>query len=293
VYRGGALGYRRRNAVVFQEPLLFDTTVFGNVAAGLEIRGVPAPERARRAARSLERFRIAHLAGRSARTLSGGEAQRASLARAMALEPEILFLDEPFAALDPPAREALIVDLAGTLRETATTTVLVTHDRGEAVRLADRIAVLEDGRVLQIGPVREVLECPADEAVAGFLGVENILPGTVAAAEGPLVRVACGPATLVAARRPFAAGARVAVCIRPERVVLERTTTAETGANALPGRVTRLEVLGPLVRVTLDVGFPLIAFAPPPRVAELGLAEGAPVVASVNPEAVHLVTRAD
>ena len=141
-----SLAYRRRIAMVFQEPLLFDTTVFENVASGLRLRGVAKGEIGRRVGESLERFRIGHLADRSARTLSGGEAQRTSLARAMAVAPEILLLDEPFAALDPQSREGLIEDLARTLRETGTTTVFVTHDRVEAQRLADRIAVLERGR---------------------------------------------------------------------------------------------------------------------------------------------------
>jgi len=294
VHRDGMVGYRRRNAVVFQEPLLFDTTVHENVCSGLKIRGIPAAERERRAARSLERFRIAHLAERSARTLSGGEAQRTSLARALALEPEILFLDEPFAALDPPSRESLIADLARTLHGTGTTTVLVTHDRGEAIRLADRLAIVEGGRVRQVGTVREVLERPADQVVAAFVGVENILPGRVESVEAALLSVSCGPG-LLAARGPFAAGTNVALCIRPERVVLGRAApdvaSATPDVNSLSGSVVRIEQLGPLLRVSLDVGFPLVAFVPPTTAEGLSLAVGLPVAASIDPAAVHLLAR--
>ncbi|HTZ40752.1 MAG TPA: ATP-binding cassette domain-containing protein, partial [Syntrophales bacterium] len=129
----GVLEYRRRLAMVFQEPLLFDTTVFGNVASGLKIRGIGGPEARRIVESQLDRFGIAHLQDRSARTLSGGEAQRTSLARAFAISPEILFLDEPFAALDPPTREAIVADLERVLAETKTTTVMATHDRNEAL----------------------------------------------------------------------------------------------------------------------------------------------------------------
>ena len=115
--------YRRRIAMVFQEPLLFDTTVFKNVASGLNFRGVDRKDIERRVAENLERFGISNLTDRSARTLSGGEAQRTSLARAFATRPEILFLDEPFASLDPPTREALTHDLEKILSESKTTTI--------------------------------------------------------------------------------------------------------------------------------------------------------------------------
>ena len=146
------LQYRRKLAMVFQEPLLFDTTVFQNVASGLKIRGMDRSEIEKRVKQNLQRFGISHLMDRSARKISGGEAQRAALARALAIQPEILFLDEPFASLDPPTRESLMEDLEKILRQTNTTTIFATHDRMEALRLSDRIAVMNQGRILQIGP---------------------------------------------------------------------------------------------------------------------------------------------
>ena len=127
----------------------------------------------------LERFGIAHLGDRSAKTLSGGEAQRASLARAFAISPEILFLDEPFAALDPPTREAIVTDLEKVLAETKITTIMATHDRNEALRLSDRIAVMEGGRIAQIDRPAVIMNRPVDEFVASFVGTETILEGEV------------------------------------------------------------------------------------------------------------------
>lgn len=167
-WRHGALAARRRLAIVFQEPLLFDTTVRDNVATGLKLRGVPRREQEPRVQHWLDRMGVGQLAGRQARTLSGGEAQRTSLARALVLEPELLLLDEPFAALDAPTREALADDLLPLLRETATTTVMVTHDRDEALEMGDRIGVIVGGQLVQLDTPERVLSEPATEAVAAF-----------------------------------------------------------------------------------------------------------------------------
>ena len=148
---------RRRVAVVFPEPLLLDTTVLGNVLTGLRLRGVPRGEARRRAGAWLSRLGIAHLAHRSVRHLSGGEARRVSLARAFALEPEVLFLDEPFTALDYPTRCTLRRELGGLLRETGVTTLFITHDYRDLPGLAHRVAVMEGGRVVQLGTPEDVL----------------------------------------------------------------------------------------------------------------------------------------
>ena len=170
-----ALAVRRRMASVFQEALLADTTVRENVALGLRFRGEGGPAATKRVGEWLERFGIAHLAERRARTLSGGEAQRAALARALVMEPEVLLLDEPFSSLDPPTREGLIDDLGRILREERTTAVLVTHDRGEALALGDRVGVLMGGRLLQVDGAAQVFRAPATEEIARFVGVETIL----------------------------------------------------------------------------------------------------------------------
>jgi tungstate transport system ATP-binding protein len=166
----GDLDYRRRIGLVLQEPLLLDSSVFENVAAGLRFRHVPRGEIAPRVDAWLDRLGIAPLRRRPALKLSGGEAQRVSLARAFVLRPQLLLLDEPFSSLDAPTRARLLDDLHALLAETATTTVLVTHDLKEAAQLAGRLAVLLDGRLRQVGPPQEVFSAPADGEVAAFLG---------------------------------------------------------------------------------------------------------------------------
>ena len=285
------LGFRRRMAVVFQEPLLLDTTVEGNVRSGLSLRGVPAHEQRRRAGEWLDRFGIAPLARRSARTLSGGEAQRTSLARALVLEPEVLILDEPFASLDAPTRAALIDDLDDVLSDSRITAVFVTHDRAEALRLGRRIAVIMDGRIRQTGLPADVFAAPADEEVAAFVGAETIAEGYVRSiADGiAVVDVAGCDIEANAAGQP---GDEVLVCLRPEDIIIapqsgaERTTSAR---NRLPATVTRITPSGPHTSVILDAGFPLVALITKQSLEELALVPGSRVMASFKATAAHLI----
>lgn len=163
------LQLRRRMAVVFQEPLLLDASVYNNVASGLVLRGCPRGEVHRRAKEWLKRLGIEHLAPQPARTLSGGESQRVNLARAFALEPEILFLDEPFSALDYPTRKALIGELGALLKDTGTSALLVTHDYHEIQPLAGRVAVMLEGKIVQCAPLEEIRRRPAGEDVAALI----------------------------------------------------------------------------------------------------------------------------
>lgn len=166
---GVPLQIRRCMAIVFQEPRLLAGTVFDNVAAGLKIRRIPKHEAKPRVEKWLERFGIGHLAKQPARSLSGGEAQRASLARAFVLEPDVLFLDEPFSALDAPTKEALLEDLAGILQTTGTTALLVSHDFRDIQRLTRRAAVLIDGHIAAEGNPACLLETPQTDPVEMFL----------------------------------------------------------------------------------------------------------------------------
>ena len=285
------LEVRRRIAVVFQQPLLAAMSVADNVALGLRFRGVPARARRDRISHWLERFGIAALADRRATTLSGGEAQRVALARALVLEPELLLLDEPFSGLDAPAREGLIPELAAVLHGDRVSTVLVTHDRGEAQALGDRVAVLIGGRLRQVDETAVVFRAPVSEDVARFVGVETIVAGAVTAAGAGTVtvEVAGRPLEIAAAAAP---GDRVRVAIRPEDVTLmlpDEHPVASSARNQLPGRILQVRASTPHVHVVVDCGFPLVAAVTPRSVDELGLIPGAAVTAVFKATAPHLL----
>jgi len=298
-FRGAKVGsdvpvleFRRRLAMVFQEPLLFDTTVFQNVMSGLKIRGMKRSESDGIVVEQLERFGISHLSGRSARRLSGGEAQRVSLARAFATRPEILFLDEPFASVDQPSSEALIEDLQVVLRKTGTTAILATHDRMEALRLSDRLAVMMDGRILQIGSPDAVMNRPADEFIASFVGVETILTGRVVSRDGSSFLTAVSGHEIEAVGDVLP-GETVLLCIRPENVSL--STSLRRGAtsvrNVFPAKIEKITPLGLYQRVTLDCGFPLVSYVTKHSVEGLSLREGKEVTASFKATAIHVLRK--
>ena len=163
------LEYRRKISFVFQVPLLLDMTVAENVALGLKFRGVRNDQIHKRVTHWLARLEITSLANRRAGELSGGEAQRVSLARAFVLEPELLLLDEPFSALDPPTRAKLLEDLKELLASDRRTVIIVTHNLKDAAKLGDRVAVILGGRLRQVERPSQVKSKPADEEVAVFL----------------------------------------------------------------------------------------------------------------------------
>ncbi len=161
--------YRRKISFVFQAPLLMDMTVEQNVALGLKFRGISQEETRQRVGGWIQALGIESLSKRRASQLSGGEAQRVSLARAFVLEPELLLLDEPFAALDPPTHAKLLEDLSNLLKADHKTAVFVTHNLNEAAKLSHRIAVIVGGVLRQVGTARQIKSHPADETVRAFL----------------------------------------------------------------------------------------------------------------------------
>jgi tungstate transport system ATP-binding protein len=287
------LAARRQMASVFQDPLLADTTVFDNVALGLRFRGLSRAATAPRVRHWLDRLGIGALAARRARTLSGGEAQRAALARALVLQPALLLLDEPFSALDQPTRETLIADLGRILRHDRITTVLVTHDRGEAVALGDRVAAMMEGRILQLDLASRLFRAPVSEAVARFVGVETIADARVVSAEGGVLALDVAGQKVEVASGPGRAGDPVRLCVRPEDVTLgvPGEVFAASRGNQLTGTIAALAPAGTQVRAVVDCGFPLVALVARRAVEEMALVEGASVVARFRVSAAHVIPR--
>ncbi len=292
VARQEILAYRRRISMVFQEPLLFDTTVYKNVASGLKIRGMNRDEIDERVTRYLKWFKIEHLAHRSARKLSGGESQRTSLARAFALEPEVIFLDEPFAALDPPTRQAITDDLESIVHGTGITMVMVTHDQSEALKMSERIVVMNAGRIVQSGSPSAVMNNPVNEFVANFVGMNTIVEGKVVdVAEGTvMVSVPGGEIAAVGEQLP---GEVVYCCIRPENIfiALHLPNDSASARNVFPAKILAIDSLGPFLKLNMDCGFPLVSYVTREAYTKLGLVEGKEVFASFKATAVHIIRR--
>ena len=290
--RQDSLAYRRRIGLVLQAPLLLNTSVFDNVVTGLRFHRIGKAERRRRAGRWLEQLHITHLAQHQARHLSGGEAQRVSLARAFALDPEIVFLDEPFSGLDTPTRTRLLEEFQVLLAATGKTTVFVTHDMNEALFLGDRVAVLLDGKIHQVGPPDEVFAAPASPDVAAFLGLDTTVAGEVITAENGHVVVTVNDKR-VEAVADIDPGRPVMVCLRPEDVTLwdGEDLPASSARNRFSGPITRIIPKGPLIYVEVDCGFKVSAAITRASTREMALEKGKRVTVTFKASAVHLIPR--
>ena len=299
LYRGNEIRFdaswlelRRKIAMVLQEPLLFDSTVYENVASGLKIRGMGRSETKIRVMTYLERFNLVNMAQRSARKLSGGEARRVSLARAFAVEPEVIFFDEPFANLDPPTRQSLTDDMDRIIREKGISAVLVTHDQSEALRMSNRIVVMNSGSIVQLGTPAAVMNRPVNEFVANFVGMETILEGVVLSNSDQqmAVSVAGNEIDTVGSEMP---GDEVYCCIRPENVTVSISHPSEktSARNVFPARIAEIASMGPFLRLRLECGFTLTAYVTRESFARLELSEGKLVHASFKATSVHLIRR--
>jgi molybdate transport system ATP-binding protein len=239
-------------------------------------------------------LRTVHLEGMTGRyppQLSGGERQRVALARALARDPRLILLDEPLGALDLPLRDPMRQQLRQFLRSVDVPSLVVTHDRVDALTLGDRMAVLSGGYIRQVGPVHEVFSRPIDLAVAASVGVETVVPGEIIDSSNGLATVRVGAAHLHVAQAAVIARS-VFACIRAEDVILETRPRGDVSVrNQLTGRVVALQPEGGVVRVTVDCGFSLSALITKPACDELRLTEGSTVTAAVKATAVHLIPR--
>jgi tungstate transport system ATP-binding protein len=287
------LQMHRKLAVVFQESLLLNNSVRDNLTIGLRLRQVEAGEIKARVEKWLERFGIAALAKRQARTLSSGEAKRTSLARAFALQPEVLYLDEPFTALDGPTRQALLEDFKGVLGETRVTTVIVTHDRNEALALTDRVAVIMNGKIAQTGTPAEVFSSPANEEIANFVETGNIIHGVVAAQSEGLATVRVGELQIDACSE-LPVGNKVILLLPYDDITIfmpSSETLTTSARNRFSGEVLKVFPIGSQVRVTIDCGFHLTALITRKSAEEMGLKEGVRVVAMVKAVSIRVIGR--
>ncbi len=242
--------YRRDFSMVFQNFALFPhMTVADNVAFGLRMRRCPRDERDVRVREALALVHLAGLEDRYPRQLSGGQQQRVALARAIVVRPAVLLLDEPLGSLDKKLREEMQVELRQLQRAIGITAVFVTHDQEEALTLSDRVAIMNAGKIEQMGTPRELYERPATDFVANFLGVSNAFDGRVAAREGGDALIAIGP---IQVRLPWEGGLEVGgpvrVAVRPEKI---RLGPRDEKAG-LPARVRHVVYLGATTHFHLE-----------------------------------------
>lgn len=275
-----------------QDYALFPTySVTGNIAFGLG--SLASTQRQARVAEVLALLQLQGMEALRPVQLSGGQQQRVALARTIARRPRLLLLDEPLSALDVPTRSSLRGELRDLLKRLAIPSVVVTHDWAEALALGDQMAVISEGRVLQVGTPQDVFSRPLNAEVARVVGVETVVQGRIIDSSNGLVTVEVAGTKLVALAVEES-GPDVFVCIRAEDVVLETIGVGATSArNHLVGMVREVSSLGALVRVGIDCGFSLSAIVTRSALDELHLAPGAPVVAAIKAGAVHLVPRRD
>jgi len=283
---------RRNIGFVPQDYALFPhLTVAANIAYGLH--GMPADRQRSGVAELLARLGLENLGARRPHELSGGQRQRVALARAVARSPQLLLLDEPLSALDAPTRVRLRGELRHWLTRLDIPTVLVTHDRAEAIALGDQMVVMAEGRIQQAGRVADIFNRPANLAVAHIAGTETVLPARVLKVEQGIVTVAVGDVKLVAVAADFPADATEAhVCIRADDVMLVADALSQASArNRFSATVVSMERDGPLLRVELDCGFLLKALLTPQAAAEMQLSPRAAVGVLIKAPQVHLIPR--
>jgi tungstate transport system ATP-binding protein len=278
-------------SMVFQKPAVLNITVAGNVAFGLNFRGIEKSETDTRVQEALDIVGLLHLADRKAITLSGGEMQRVAIARALVTRPEVLLLDEPTANLDPINTE-LIENLIRSIHQRFQTTIILsTHDMIQGQRLADRIGVIIDGKIAQVGSIHDIFYLPHGKDIARFVGIDTILKGVVQTNDNGHARVAVSDA-IFEVITPCRKGTQVSLFIRPEEVTIalkDGDLPKTSVRNQMQGTITRMVPFGPFVRTTIDFGSDLTALVTRRSADELSLAVGMTVIAGIKATAIHVI----
>lgn len=281
---------RRRMAYVQQKPTVFRTDVYANVACGLKWRRERREMIRQKVEGALGLVGMAEFRKRDARTLSGGEMQRIAIARALVTGPELLLLDEPTANLDPVSLSKIEEVIAGIITDRNITVVMATHDMAQGQRLASRIGVLADGELLQVGTPGEIFCSPSSRTIAQLVGVENILAGVVREQDRELSIIDIAGHDIQAVS-DFSVGDKVHALIRPEDITLTMAPGPSSARNVLGGKVSKMSLAGPLVRIEIDCGFPLLVTLTAISVEEMGLTVGKQVYASFKATGVHVIKR--
>jgi tungstate transport system ATP-binding protein len=281
---------RRRMSYVQQRPLVFTMNVYDNIVCGLKWRHMKAATIKRKAEEALELVGMTDYKGRSAKTLSGGETQRVAIARALVTEPEVLFLDEPTANMDPVSTAKIEEVLAHIINERKTTIIMATHNMSQGQRMASRLGVLINGELLQTGSVNDIFNQPQNREVAEFVGVENILEGVVEQKDNELTRIAVNNEKISAISN-FAVGEAVYVLIRPEIIVFSLSGEAGSARNVFRCRVNKINTIGSSVRMEVACGFPLLGVITAQAAQDLNISIGKDLYASFKATAIHVVKR--
>lgn len=248
--------YRRDCSIVFQNLALFPhMTVESNIAFGLQQRRVPKKKIKRRVTEILDLVQLGGMEKRRPNQLSGGQQQRVALARSIVLKPEVLLLDEPLASLDRKLRDEMRVELRNTQKEVGITFIYVTHDQEEALSMSDRIAVMKDGKIVQLGNPAEIHDHPKTRFVADFMGASNILSGRIIAKKGGNIRMETESGLkILACKCEEPSGEKVSISVRPEAIEVLPQDASWEADNKFIGKIEEKIYLGDITEVRLSVG---------------------------------------
>ncbi len=287
---GRWLDLRRQMGMLFQRPIVFNASVYDNVAMGLRYRHASRDDIDRKVKEALEAVGLSRYIKSRATDLSGGEQQRVALSRVLVTEPEVLFLDEPTANLDPTSTATIEAIVTRLNREANMTVLISTHDLMQGQRLAHRIGVMIEGTIAQTGPSREIFYEPKDRRIADFVGIQNIIPARIVTQKEGLTVVETQGKQIFSATPP--PSGEVEMVIRGEDIYLHRREPPyEEAENLFPATVAAIEPLAPFVSVTVHCGCDLVALVTARRAETLGLHEGMEVWVSLLAKAVHLIPR--
>jgi molybdate/tungstate transport system ATP-binding protein len=276
----------RNIGFIYQDYSLFPhLNVKENIEFGLKLKDIPKDEIGERTNEIIELLGISHLSHRYPNTLSGGEQQKTAIARAIVIKPNVLLLDEPLSALDLRTQDFLRDELKKIHQIQRLTSVHVTHNQTEAMVLADRIAVMMNGEIIQVGTPYEIFNKPLNEEIANFVGVENVLKGRIRANEDGIAEIDTDIGT-ISAVSDYEEGA-VKLFIRPEDIILSNKSQKSSARNNIKGEIIKMTDFGAIIRIQLENGF--IAFVTKLSAEELGLKIGEEVYASFKATTVHVV----